>query len=217
MALHLIGLKGMVLSDALQDLNNLSDDKYDKAFNELAEVHLSNLLTTITSSASTHQELFDGLLLLSMMLHLKNIRKICVANHALIAVLVKHLNMSKFSELQERACEVLSSLLLDRSPSFISQLNLLDAFTAIRIRQQSTGCRFASRCLTLQGDQTYGLPNSLLNFRPEEHKSCSNPVCAMNEKKVKLLKCGQCKITLYCSPDCQKGHWKIHKKHCKKI
>jgi hypothetical protein len=70
MALHLIGLKGVVLSDALQDLNNLSDDKYDKAFNELAEVHLSSLLTTITSSSSTHQELFDGLLLLSMMLHL---------------------------------------------------------------------------------------------------------------------------------------------------
>jgi hypothetical protein len=127
--------------------------------------------------------------------------------------------MSKFSEkdVEERACEVLSSLLLDRSSSLISQLNLLDAFTVIRIREQSTGCRFASRCLTLQGDQTFGLPNNLLNFKPEEHKSCSNPGCTMNEKKVKLLKCGQCKITLYCSPDCQRGHWKIHKKHCKKI
>ena len=34
--------------------------------------------------------------------------------------------------------------------------------------------------------------------------------------KSKLLRCGRCKAVYYCSVDCQRPHWKTHKKICKK-
>lgn len=35
--------------------------------------------------------------------------------------------------------------------------------------------------------------------------------------KTKLFKCGRCEITRYCSKECQKNHWKEHKKFCCKL
>ena len=40
-------------------------------------------------------------------------------------------------------------------------------------------------------------------------KSCKNPF----ERNL-LRICGRCKSICYCSPSCQKFHWKIHKKKC---
>ena len=46
-------------------------------------------------------------------------------------------------------------------------------------------------------------------------------VCRACEKKedegVKLSKCSSCKNVYYCSTECQKKHWKHHKRVCKKI
>ena len=36
-------------------------------------------------------------------------------------------------------------------------------------------------------------------------------------EKDKLLVCGRCKSVFYCSADCQRPHWKKHKKTCKKL
>ena len=33
----------------------------------------------------------------------------------------------------------------------------------------------------------------------------------------KLNACSRCKIAFYCNKECQKGHWKAHKKHCKTL
>lgn len=30
-----------------------------------------------------------------------------------------------------------------------------------------------------------------------------------------LLRCGKCKVTVYCNTECQAAHWKKHKKVCK--
>ena len=46
----------------------------------------------------------------------------------------------------------------------------------------------------------------------DDIKQCS--YC--NEKKDKLLRCGGCKKVYYCSIDCQRPHWKKHKKICRK-
>jgi hypothetical protein len=46
-------------------------------------------------------------------------------------------------------------------------------------------------------------------FNEEEKKVCS--LCA---KKASSY-CGQCLIVGYCSENCQKIHWKVHKVHCK--
>lgn len=34
---------------------------------------------------------------------------------------------------------------------------------------------------------------------------------------TKLLACGRCKKQAYCSPECQRPHWKAHKKECKRV
>jgi hypothetical protein len=34
---------------------------------------------------------------------------------------------------------------------------------------------------------------------------------------IQLLKCSGCRITLYCSRECQRAHWKTHKPDCKRI
>jgi hypothetical protein len=31
----------------------------------------------------------------------------------------------------------------------------------------------------------------------------------------RLMKCGKCKETFYCTKECQMAHWKAHKKNCK--
>lgn len=35
--------------------------------------------------------------------------------------------------------------------------------------------------------------------------------------KHKMKKCSSCKITRYCSIDCQEQHWRIHKHECSEL
>jgi len=35
-------------------------------------------------------------------------------------------------------------------------------------------------------------------------------------EESKLHACGNCRVTLYCNKDCQKSHWKLHKKNCRR-
>ena len=44
---------------------------------------------------------------------------------------------------------------------------------------------------------------------------CGNPSCNNVEVEVKsFTNCAQCRTVAYCSHDCQKAHWKTHKKVC---
>jgi len=39
--------------------------------------------------------------------------------------------------------------------------------------------------------------------------------CGKREREnAKLLVCSKCKLAKYCTADCQKQHWKVHKPHC---
>jgi len=42
-------------------------------------------------------------------------------------------------------------------------------------------------------------------------------ICHKTEKElgIKLFYCGRCEEKLYCSKQCQKNHWEIHKQVCK--
>jgi hypothetical protein len=43
-------------------------------------------------------------------------------------------------------------------------------------------------------------------------KTCGG--CATSEAKKR---CGACQMQFYCSVECQRAHWKVHKKTCPKI
>ena len=55
-----------------------------------------------------------------------------------------------------------------------------------------------------------------LHFTWEElpYKRCGNPACKVYSNTMK--KCSVCESERYCSEECQKAHWKEHKKVCKK-
>lgn len=57
---------------------------------------------------------------------------------------------------------------------------------------------------------------SLVFFKPyaENHSFPKDPVCDQCLTQAKLSYCGACTIGQYCSPACQKEHWKVHKLYC---
>ncbi len=71
------------------------------------------------------------------------------------------------------------------------------------------------------------IPCKCLDKRYKEVKSvikmgrCCNPTCSLLDRQVerkKMFCCMGCSDTYYCSPECQKAHWKSdHKKICKQL
>ena len=55
-------------------------------------------------------------------------------------------------------------------------------------------------------------------LRKESKNEDTCTICAMCGKMVKssVNKCSRCKKVHYCNRDCQKSHWKVHKKECGK-
>merc|ERR1712096_377432 len=45
------------------------------------------------------------------------------------------------------------------------------------------------------------------------HRSCS--YCHKSGRDVQLTYCKGCRIAFYCNPQCQRSHWKEHKKACR--
>lgn len=57
-----------------------------------------------------------------------------------------------------------------------------------------------------------------LNVIRDEDEGYSCKKCGKNpEDKSKLLKCSQCSAAYYCSKECQKADWKMHKGFCNKM
>ena len=83
---------------------------------------------------------------------------------------------------------------------------------------------FIKNCL----DQKVTVPKPALSFYDSINTQlsrsflcCANPVCEHNRllksSHISFKKCSRCKGPSYCSRDCQKEHWSLHKRTCKKV
>ena len=55
---------------------------------------------------------------------------------------------------------------------------------------------------------------TLYNYLEKTIHKCYSPQC--NVTSYKMKKCHQCKKARYCSRDCQKVNWSVHRVNCKK-
>jgi len=59
--------------------------------------------------------------------------------------------------------------------------------------------------------------NEVEGVKEDEAQQEAVRVCGKCGKEAEnMKKCSACKMIRYCSPECQKGDWKAHKKSCKK-
>lgn len=70
----------------------------------------------------------------------------------------------------------------------------------------------------IQDQNAQALLNSIEEFGSQKdlrYDRCSS--CKISRKETILRLCGGCKIARYCSPECQKADWKVHKTLCTAI
>ncbi|KAJ7734180.1 hypothetical protein DFH07DRAFT_1065295 [Mycena maculata] len=58
-------------------------------------------------------------------------------------------------------------------------------------------------------------PTNIRKTRNALKTMCTN--CFKNEPGLKLSRCGKCKGVWYCSHECQKNHWPVHKQVCTNV
>jgi len=56
----------------------------------------------------------------------------------------------------------------------------------------------------------------LIQSTTNPNERCYNPSCG-NTSLQTLKRCSRCQVVLYCSVSCQRSHWPLHKKKCKKV
>lgn len=68
----------------------------------------------------------------------------------------------------------------------------------------------------MDGDLSDKIDNKLIRWVKRQVESCSKPGCTNKPPEgEKFMVCGGCKSQAYCSAECQKANWKLHKAACK--
>ena len=119
------------------------------------------------------------------------------------------------------------------------QLDENGTFGSIRMSSEHCNALLAEQGLILETDVTKGrcvytsvpIKRGEVIFKSRPFASsvfieklpgaCSNCLLSFafpdSDKQVKALRCSKCKETHYCSPQCQKRHWPIHKAECRHL
>ena len=97
------------------------------------------------------------------------------------------------------------SVIIQQQPAFPP--NLFFSFCVCGQRKHLTAVHNSPRVYK----KTYNMPKSSSDKEEDEEAS----YCVICDKSSKFV-CAKCKLINYCSRDCQKKHWKHHKKTCGK-
>eukprot|EP00984_Skeletonema_dohrnii_P033098 scaffold28586_cov107-Skeletonema_dohrnii-CCMP3373.AAC.6 len=106
----------------------------------------------------------------------------------------------------------------------------LEECNAMHLRKTQASINSAKTAELFRGDEhtvvkylRKKIPCSCLDKKYKEVKSmarmgsCYNPNCSLPDQKIersRMLYCTRCSQVNYCSPECQKADWKIHKEDC---
>ena len=69
-------------------------------------------------------------------------------------------------------------------------------------------------------EESYFITQSPQAYRVQKEEEAKYSLCSGCEQRVlrtDLKKCGKCRVTRYCSRECQLGDWKKHKRYCRKF
>ena len=86
----------------------------------------------------------------------------------------------------------------------ILETSVADVHTLVKFFSKRTPCS----CLDEKYDEVKDITKMSL---------CYNPQCTIPHGKVersKIMCCGRCQSVMYCSRECQKAHWRVHKSSC---
>jgi hypothetical protein len=152
-----------------------------------------------------------------------------------IESLVRRANAALTASFMETMASDMSAM-FQNSDRFSKGLNVFNEMSILldhwkELHQESEEARwqrFHRRYLSHQSkpDDNKELSKGILKAQKKGVKSTTNLTqgemcanCYVLEKTLheKLLKCGQCRLIKYCSRECQREHWKAHKKQCKKV
>ena len=127
-------------------------------------------------------------------------------NESLPMVVIKY-HFGKKGEVDPREfmCEMKKEKLGQSVPADLTEIKLLSRLLKKNRNKLSSE-------IVEENEKKYGKGWRLSVFVPfqKEEKKC--PTC----NQLATLRCSRCKIQCYCSQECQKLHWKKHKKVCKK-
>lgn len=56
---------------------------------------------------------------------------------------------------------------------------------------------------------------ALRNALKDRSEACSHCGASAREGGGKLLRCGKCRLAAYCSPECQRAGWRVHRAQCR--
>ncbi|EGO04047.1 hypothetical protein SERLA73DRAFT_175780 [Serpula lacrymans var. lacrymans S7.3] len=104
--------------------------------------------------------------------------------------------------------EDLSVRFLRKNPNFLGQ----DILSQLLVRPGQP----ESRILTALGGPKWLLEHKS-TFKTDKRLTKQCKTCQFHEPQVKLFVCSNCKYIWYCSKECQRADWKMHKTMCREM